>query len=192
MHKFPKIYYFISEFNREEIQNLNKNIALIYRNYHNKCNINQIKKIRDFCNTQKRKFFISNSIKIAKKLNLDGVYIPSFNKLCNFKNLNVKKKFLILGSAHNLSELKNKEKQGCKAIFLTPLFKTNKSQFYLNPIKFNLLANLSKNNIVALGGINSFNFSKLNLTRCDAFASITWIKKNRPKKLGRFNNNLTF
>ena len=186
MHKFPKIYYFINEFNREEIQNLSKNIALIYRNYHNKCDINQIKKIRDFCNTQKRKFFISNDVRIAKKLSLDGVYIPSFNKLCNLKNLNVKKNFLILGSAHNLPELKNKEKQGCKVIFLAPLFKTNKSKFYLNPIKFNLISILSKSNIVALGGINSFNFSKLNLIQCDAFASITWIKKNRPKKIGRF------
>jgi len=26
------------------------------------------------------------------------------------------------------------------------------------------------------------NFSKLNLIQCSAFASITWIKKNRPKK----------
>ena len=186
MHKFSKIYYFINEFNIEEIHNLNKNIALIYRNYHNKCDINQIKKIRDFCNTQKRKFFISNDVRIAKKLSLDGVYIPSFNKLCNLKNLNVKKNFLILGSAHNLSELKNKEKQGCKVIFLAPLFKTSKSKFYLNPVKFNLISILSKSNIVALGGINSFNFSKLRLIQCDAFASITWIKKNRPKKIGRF------
>ena len=104
----------------------------------------------------------------------------------------LKKNFLILGSAHNLIELKNKEKQGCKVIFLAPLFKTNKSKFYLNSIKFNLIANLSKINIVALGGINSLNFSKLNLIKCDAFASISWIKKNRPKKLGRFNNNLTY
>ena len=186
MHKFPKIYYFINEFNREEIQILNKNIALIYRNYHNKCDKNQIVKIKKFCNTQKRKFFISNDVRIAKKLSLDGVYIPSFNKLCNFKNLNVKKNFLILGSAHNLPELKNKEKQGCKVIFLAPLFKTNKSKFYLNPIKFNLISIFSKSNIVALGGINSFNLSKLSLIQCDAFASITWIKKNRPKKIGRF------
>ena len=186
MHKFPKIYYFINEFNREEIQILNRNIALIYRNYHRKYNINQIVKIKKLCNTQKRKFFISNDVRIAKKLSLDGVYIPSFNKLCNLKNLNVKKNFLILGSAHNLTELKNKEKQGCKVIFLAPLFKTNKSKFYLNPIKFNLISILSKNNIVALGGINSFNFSKLGLIQCDAFASITWLKKNRPKKIGRF------
>jgi thiamine-phosphate pyrophosphorylase len=186
MHKFPKTYYFINKFNREEIQNLNKNIALIYRDYHNKYNINQIKKIKYFCTKQKRKFFISNNLKIAQKLNLDGIYIPSFNKLCNFKNLNVKKNFLILGSAHNIIELKNKENQGCKAVFLAPLFKTSKSKFYLNPIKFNLIANFSKINIVALGGINSSNFSKLNLIQCSAFASITWIKKNRPKKLGRF------
>ena len=32
------------------------------------------------CKLQKRKFYLANNLKLAKKLNLDGVYIPSFNK----------------------------------------------------------------------------------------------------------------
>ena len=35
MHMFKKFYYFIDNFDKKEIQNLNKNIALIYRNYNN-------------------------------------------------------------------------------------------------------------------------------------------------------------
>ena len=37
MHKkLPKIYYFINKFDKNNIKKLNKNIALIYRNYNKK------------------------------------------------------------------------------------------------------------------------------------------------------------
>jgi len=181
MHKFSKIYYFIDEFHKQEIQKLNRNIALIYRNYKENYNLKLIKKIRNFCIKQKREFYLSNNIKLALKLDLDGVYLPSFNKLCNYKNLHSKKKFKIIGSAHNLHEIKIKEKQGCSSIFISPIFKTKKSNYFLNIIKFNIIANNTKKKIVALGGINSSNYKKIKLTKSTALASISWIKKNRPK-----------
>ena len=124
---------------------------------------------------------MSNNIKLALKLDLDGVYLPSFNKLCNYKNLHTKKKFKIIGSAHNLHEVKNKENQGCSSIFISPIFKTKKSNYFLDIIKFNLIANNTKKKIVALGGVNSSNYKKVKLTKSTALASISWIKKNRPK-----------
>jgi len=188
MHKLNKIYYFIDEFNRKEFQNLNKNISIIYRNYRNEHNYKLIKEIKEICRYQRRKFYISNNLKIALKLKLDGIYIPSFNKLCNYKNLPTKKNFEILGSAHNTIELKIKENQGCKEIFISPIFKTKKTKFFLEIAKFNLLTNLSKNKIIALGGINDSNFSKLCLTKSEGFASISWIKKNGPQKWAVLNN----
>jgi len=181
MHNFLKTYYFIDEFNKQEIQKLNRNIALIYRNYKENYNLKLIKKIRNFCIKQKRELYLSNNIKLALKLGLDGVYLPSFNKLCNYKNLNTKKKFKIIGSAHNLYEIKNKENQGCSSIFISPIFKTKKSNYFLDIIRFNLIANNSKKKIVALGGVNSSNYKKIKLTKSTALASISWIKKNRPK-----------
>jgi len=181
MHNFLKTYYFIDEFNKQEIQKLNRNIALIYRNYKENYNLKLIKKIRNFCIKQKRELYLSNNIKLALKLGLDGVYLPSFNKLCNYKNLNTKKKFKIIGSAHNLHEIKNKENQGCSSIFISPIFKTKKSNYFLDIIRFNLIANNSKKKIVALGGVNSSNYKKIKLTKSTALASISWIKKNRPK-----------
>ena len=144
MHNFLKIYYFIDEFNKKEIQKLNRNIILIYRNYRENYNLKLIKKIRNFCFKQKRELYLSNNIKLALKLNLNGVYLPSFNKLCNYKNLHAKNKFKIIGSAHNLHEVKNKENQGCSSIFISPIFKTKKSNYFLNIIRFNLIANKSK------------------------------------------------
>ena len=181
MHNFLKIYYFIDEFNKQEIQKLNKNIVLIYRNYKENYNLKLIKKIRNFCIKQKRELYLSNNIKLALKLDLDGVYLPSFNKLCNYKNLHTKKKFKIIGSAHNLHEVKNKENQGCSSIFISPIFKTKKSNYFLDTVRFNLIANNTNKKIVALGGINSSNYKRIKLTKSTALASISWIKKNRPK-----------
>ena len=185
MHNL-KIYYFIDEFNREEIQKLSRKIVLIYRNYNRNYNLKLIKKIKYFCLKQNRKFYISNNLKLALNLSLDGLYIPSFNKLCNYKNLSSKKKFEIIGSAHNSIQIKNKEKQGCVSIFIAPIFKTKKNDYFLDTARFNLLAKNTKKKIIALGGINYLNYKRLKLTKVDGFASISWIKKNRPKNIGRF------
>ena len=185
MHNL-KIYYFIDEFNRDEIKKLNRKIVLIYRNYNKNYNLKLIKKIKYFCLKQNRKFYISNNLKLALNLSLDGLYIPSFNKLCNYKNLTSKKKFEIIGSAHNSIQIKNKEKQGCTSIFIAPIFKTKKNDYFLGTVRFNLLAKNTKKKIIALGGINYLNFKRLKSTKVDGFASISWIKKNRPKNIGRF------
>ncbi len=182
----PKFYYFIDKFNTNEIIKLDKNIALIYRNYNIKYDIKQIAKIKDFTKRNKRKLFIANNLKLAIQLRLDGVYIPSFNKNLFFKNLNIHKKFLIIGSAHNSIEIINKQKQGCKAIFISPIFKNKKNKFFLDIKRYNIITRLIKTKIIALGGINSSNLKRLNVTNSYGYASITWIKKNRPKKLGRF------
>tara|TARA_B100000767_G_scaffold266113_1_gene283055 strand:- start:17 stop:565 length:549 start_codon:yes stop_codon:yes gene_type:complete len=177
MHNKPNIYYFINSFNSNEIKNLNKNISLIYRNYNDQIDLKIIKDIRDACIRQKRKFYISNNLNIAKNLKLDGVYIPSFNKLPNLKNLSVHKKFKIIGSAHSKIQLINKKKQGCSEVLIAPIFKTKKNKFFLNISKFNLISNSSDLKIIALGGINSSNFSYLKAVKCSGFAAIDWIKK---------------
>lgn len=114
---------------------------------------------------------------IALKLNLDGFYIPSFNKKFYLKKKIYSKNFLLIGSAHNLKELKIKEKQRVKLIFLSPIFQTNKKKKFLNIIKFNNLSRISKKPIIALGGINAKNVKKLKMTRSFGFSGISHIKK---------------
>ena len=75
-----------------------------------------------------------------------------------------RKNFLIIGSAHNNKELKIKEIQLVKIIFLSSLFKKNKN--YLGVNKFKLLSKLANTKIVALGGISIKNLKKLNLLNC--------------------------
>jgi len=102
------------------------------------------------------------------------VYFPSFNKSINFNKNNLKKKFIVIGSAHSVQEIKIKEQQGVKLIFLSPLFKVNKNNKFLNPIKFNLLAVKTKKKVIALGGINQSNLKKLSLVKIYGFAGISY------------------
>ena len=66
---------------------------------------------------------LANNIKLSIKLNLDGAYLPSFNKSFTHLSYPLKKKFILIGSAHNLKEIRIKEKQKVKEIFLSSLFK---------------------------------------------------------------------
>ena len=173
------VYYFIDEFNKKEIEKLSSKISLIYRNYENKNSSTEFKKLVLFCKNKRRKVYISNNLKAAIKYNFDGLYIPSFNKCLSFRNI-VKDKFEILGSAHNIIELKIKEKQGCSGIFLSPIFRNNKKKKYLGVVKANLLKNLTNNKIILLGGINFKNLKKLKMCAPSGIAAISWIKKNGP------------
>ena len=180
----PKIYCFINEFNLTELSKLSNNINLIYRNYNKQDDIKTILKLRDFCRKTGNKLFISNNIRLALNLKLNGIYVPSFNKKMNYNYIyNKPKKFSIIGSAHNLKEILTKEKQGCEEIFVSSIFHNQKSKNYLGIIKFNLLASKTKHKIIALGGINEKNYKKLKSTLSDGFASISWAKKNGLRKL---------
>ena len=123
------IYYFIDEFDKKEIEKLSSKISLIYRNYDKKTDFNEIKKLVLYCKNNRRKVYISNNLKTAIKYNFDGLYIPSFNKNLGFRNI-LKGNLEILGSAHNIIELRIKEKQGCSAIFLSPIFENEKKRSF--------------------------------------------------------------
>ena len=182
--KIPYIFYFIDEYNIDDLTNLEKNINIIFRNYKKKPEIDIIKSIKKVCKNSKRKFYIANNIKLALKLGLNGVYIPSFNKKINYATrYSLPKKFEIIGSAHNLKEIKIKKLQKCTKIFISPIFKTLKSKKFLSISKFNLLTSSKRMNFIALGGINEKNYKTLKLVNITGFAGISWIKKNGLSKL---------
>jgi len=108
------------------------------------------------------------------KLNLNGAYIPSFNNELNHLAYSFKKNFNLIGSAHNLKEIKLKEKQKVNKIFISSLFKKNKN--YLGIYKFKLLSNLTRKEIVALGGLSQKNIKKLKLLNNLEFAGISYFE----------------
>ena len=170
-----KKYYFINKFDPYHIKKLNKNISIIYRNYNSIINVDLLIKIKNFCRKNRRKFYLSNNVKLALKLNLDGVYLPSFNKSLKHLNYQIKKDFLIIGSAHNLLEIRIKEKQKISHIFISSIFKKEKN--YLGFYKFNNLSKMTKKKVIALGGINNNNIRKINMLNISGFAAIDYFNK---------------
>ena len=168
-------YYFINKFDTNNIDKQSKETIIIYRNYTpEKVDEKQILKIKNYCKKKRLKFYLSNNIKLAVKLKFDGAYIPSFNKSMKHLSYSLKKDFKIIGSAHNLKEIKIKEKQKTKKIFLSSLFKKNKNFLGLN--RFKLLSKLTKKEIVALGGISKNNTKKLSLLNNPEFAGISYFE----------------
>tara|TARA_B100001123_G_C15323672_1_gene1028780 strand:- start:1533 stop:2102 length:570 start_codon:yes stop_codon:yes gene_type:complete len=185
-YKLPKYFLFVDRYEEKILGKDITNLGIIYRNYHKKQNKNDIYKLRSYCTKKQIKFYISNNLKLAIKLKCDGIYIPAFNKNFILNKTSMNKQFLVIGSAHNHVEIKKKIDQGCEAIFLSPLFKVEKKNQYLGICKFKLLMLGYKKKFIALGGIRKANVKSLNMLNVHGIAGISYIKKNRPKYLGRF------
>ena len=168
-------YYFINKFDTNNIDKQDKQTVIIYRNYSLKVtNEELILKIKEYCKKRGIKFYLSNNIKLAIKLDLDGAYIPSFDKEIKHLNYSLKENFDIVGSAHNLKEIRIKERQNVKKIFLSSLFKKNKNFLGIN--RFKLLSKLTIKDIVVLGGISEKNKKKLSLLNQSEFAGISYFE----------------
>ena len=85
--------------------------------------------------------------------------------------------FAIVGSAHNLKEIKVKELQQVQNIFLSSIFKKNKNYLGLN--KFKILDKYTKKEVVALGGISKKNIKQIKLTNASSIAGISYFNKKK-------------
>ena len=81
---------------------------------------------------------------------------------------------MVLGSAHNIKEIRGKEVQNVKIIFISSVFKKNKN--YLGIYKFKKLRNLTQRKVIALGGISKINRKKIELLDCDGFSGISYFE----------------
>tara|TARA_Y100000816_G_scaffold291348_1_gene282447 strand:- start:999 stop:1514 length:516 start_codon:yes stop_codon:yes gene_type:complete len=168
-------YYFINKFDTNNLDKQDKQTIIIFRDYlSEKINEALIVEIHKYCKKKSIKFYLSNNVKLAIKLNLDGAYIPAFNKSLKHLAYSLKKDFKIIGSAHNLKEIRIKENQNVENIFLSSLFKKNKNFLGIN--KFKLLAKQTSKNVVMLGGISNKNKNKLSLLSQSDFAGISYFE----------------
>jgi len=171
-------FQFINDLNINLISQNTTNLSIIYRNYKKEIRTKDLVNIKQFCKKKGIKFFISNRLEECLKYDLDGLYIPSFNKKKLIKKLNPNKQ-IVIGSAHNQIEIRKKIDQGCNIIFLSPLFKTYKLK-YLGIPRFNLIKMPFKIKFVALGGIHQKNIRKTKMLNIYGISGIGMYKKNRP------------
>lgn len=182
MHYYFKKYYFISKFDTKILSNQDKDTVVIYRNYkQNKHDEIQLIKIRNYCKKRGIKFLLSNNFKLAIKLNLDGAYIPSFNNQTKHLSYSTNKKFMTIGSAHNLKEIRMKELQKVSIIVISSLFKKNDN--FLGIYRYKILKKLSKIKVIPLGGISSSNIKLLKLLKANVFAGISFFEKKKAPKI---------
>ena len=176
-----KKYYFIIEnirdINLKNIKNSSK-FCIIYRPKVKIKNIDELMRFRNNCKRRNIDFYVSNNIKLSNLLKSDGIYISAHNtnlKIANLRHSN----FKIIGSAHNIKEIKIKKLQGCSSIVFSRLFKTSYKykKGFLGVLKFNLFKLSRKEDLIPLGGIKSSNFNKLNTVKCESIAIFSEIKK---------------
>jgi len=170
-------YYFINKFDQSHLDKQDKETTVIYRNYNKKPDKKLILRLKNYFKKKGNKFLLSNNLKLAINLNLDGAYIPSFNKDKKHLSYSFKKDFILLGSVHNLYELRTKELQNIKVFFLSSIFKKNEN--YLGINKFRLFSLSNNKKFVALGGISNSNIKKLNLVNCSGFAGISFFEQKK-------------
>ena len=174
MHNYLKKYYFINKFDKNHLEKIDHNVHIIYRNYNKPIDIKSLKKLKAFC---KKEHF-----KLALKFGLEGVYLPSFNRSFAHNSYQFKKKFEIIGSAHNLSELNIKIKQGVNEIFFSPVFK--KKNKFLGIYGFLSLKKYTKKKSIVLGGVENSKINLINFLKADGYAGISLYKKKGPLKKG--------
>ena len=171
-------YYFINTLDTNNLQKQDRETIIIYRNYSSSnLNINKLVVLKNFWKRKGNKFFLANNFKLALKLGLDGVYIPSFNKDFFHMAYSTSQNFTVIGSAHNLKEIRIKELQKVQSIFISSLFKKNKN--YLGFYRFKTLAKYTNKEVVALGGISKKNLKKIKLTNVSCIAGISYFNQKK-------------
>ena len=184
---FYKHYVFLEEINNLIKENLIKfnsiNIIIDINKKDKKGLENQLSIIK-FAKKNKIPFFLKNNFQKCIKYKADGIFIDSKNKTI-IKPILLKKKFTIIGLAHNQLEYFQKLNQKCIIIMLSPLFYNEKYSInkLLGILKFNNKALNWKIRLCALGGINYKNLKKIALTKSEGIAFkrfLTQSKKNLP------------
>jgi thiamine-phosphate pyrophosphorylase len=184
---FYRHYVFLDQINELIEKNILKfiNISIIIDiDHNNNKNLEKEISIIRFAKKNKIPYFFKNNFHNFIKYNSDGIFIDSKNKSM-VKPVLIKKKFTIIGLAHNQLEYVQKLKQKCITIMLSPLFYNEKYSVnrILGILKFNNKSLNWKIKLCALGGINYENLKKIRLTKSEGIAFkkfITYSKKNLP------------
>ncbi len=157
------MYFIINNLNELNLDYVKKTGAILILRNPERFKILKLKEFKKNCSRRNIQLYIANNIKILFLLKTNNFYISAYNhKPYNYlKNIN--RNINIIGSAHNVLEIKMKMQQGCKQIFLSRLFETNyKNKIgFLGTMKFNLLTRFFSWKFIALGGIKESNFSSI-------------------------------
>ena len=174
-----KLFFITEKLNELNLDYVKKiGAILILRNTYN-FDKKKLEKFNKDCNKRNISIFVSNDVKTLFLLKSNNFYISAHNKK-HFKHLKkINPNIQIVGSAHNISEINEKMKQGCNLIVLSRIFETSYKykKGYFGTTKFNLLTRHFKSKYIALGGINETNFKSMKILNISGCAMLKDKKK---------------
>jgi thiamine-phosphate pyrophosphorylase len=181
-----KNYIFLEKINNLIKVNLLKfsNINIIIDISHDKIKRSKnALSIINFARKNKIPFIIKNNFQECVKYKANGILIESQNKKI-IKPLLLKRKFDIIGKAHNQLEYLKKVNQNCSLIMLSPLFFNKKypKNKILDILKFNNFILKWRTSICALGGINFKTLKRIKLLRTNNLSFKNFICDPKIKK----------
>ena len=164
---------------------LRNKFYIVYRNLEKQEEMDDLHKFKQSCKLKGIKFYIANNLKLAIDLHADGVYLSAFNNSLKYLS-HQNPRFDMIGSAHNLKEIKMKMLQGCHTILYSKLFTVSydKKSPFLGVIKFNNIVGKHKT-LIPLGGINLDNLNCLNMVKSRGLALMSEIKKKPANIINR-------
>tara|TARA_B100001063_G_scaffold106704_1_gene99605 strand:- start:92 stop:703 length:612 start_codon:yes stop_codon:yes gene_type:complete len=142
------------------------------------------KKIKKICKKYKTKFLINDDVILAKKLNSDGCHLGQ-KDMKILKARKIFKKKIIGVTCHNsinLARLAIKEKADYLALGAFFVSKTKRTKHKANLSLLKKIKNITKTPVVAIGGINSYNYKKLLLNKANFLAISGYIWNNKKLK----------
>ena len=142
------------------------------------------KRIKKICKKFNVKFLINDDVYLAKKLRADGCHLGQ-------KDMNISKARKLIGkkiigiTCHNSIKLANiaiNNKADYIAFGAFYSSKTKKVKYKVSVQILKKAKKITKTPIVAIGGINSFNYKKLLLNKASFLAISGYIWKNKKLK----------
>ena len=142
------------------------------------------KKLKKICKTFNVKLLINDNPLIAKRVKADGCHLGQ--KDMDIKKARILLKNKIIGITCNNSIKKAKEALNNKADYIAlgafNSSKTKKVKFKATIKDLKKIRLLSNKPIIAIGGINQYNYKKLLLNKADFLAISSFIWKNKNLK----------
>ena len=142
------------------------------------------KKIKKICENYKVKFIINDNPIIAKKVNADGCHLGQSDMKINKARKILKKKIIGITCNNSIRRAKVaiKNKADYIALGAFNLSKTKKVKYKATIEDLKKFRKLTNKSIVAIGGINQYNYKKLLLNKADFLAISSFVWKNKKLK----------
>jgi thiamine-phosphate pyrophosphorylase len=174
--KLPNLWLFTDSLKTlkpiELSKRLPKKSGLVIRHYNSK---NKTIILKDILHIKKRRMFtVLISGKYKRGLNIDGNHFPQWANPINNGNKITSMSF------HHAKDIRKSINLKADLIFISPVFPStsHKNKQCLGVIKLGLMARLFKKHVIALGGINNKNITRLRSLPISGCAGIELFTEN--------------